>query len=216
LRVVARAHEDHILKFSFASELLYASECNRKTLDTPMSMIAAPTDEPVDFLRHKSGVHKSRITAAKVSEILVIDDSQFDGKSMSALLRSAFGRDVPVRHASSLMRARNMLLERMPDLVVLDDVLPPKDRADTSIPTLRQAGFAGLIIVVSGEMTRVRRLTLLQVGANAVLHKDDLNVMSLVEAAIPAEQRPSPSPVPVAAEPEPEDETSDDDTTSSP
>ena len=161
-----------------------------------MTLNAVPSDEPVIFLRHKSGVHKSRIAAAHVADVLLIDDSQFDGKTMSALLRGAFGRDVVIRHASSMMRAKTMLLERMPDLVVLDDIMPPKDRADGSIPYVRQSGFGGLIIVVSGEMTRVRRLKLLQAGANEVLHKDDLNVMSLVEAAIPRDQRPETASVP--------------------
>jgi CheY-like chemotaxis protein len=176
-----------------------------------MSMHAVSPDEPVDFLRHKSGVHKSRIAAAQIADILIVEDSQIDGKTMSALLRSAFGRDVTIRHATSLIRAKTMLLERMPDLVVLDDIMPPKDRADTSIPYLRQNGVAGLVIVVSGEMTRVRRLKLLHAGANEVLHKDDLNVMSLLEAAIPRDLRPSLSPVSPAIE-DPIEETPDDTT----
>jgi DNA-binding response OmpR family regulator len=140
---------------------------------------------------------------------LIVEDSQTDGNTLSALLRSAFGRDVSIRHASSMMRAKNMLLERMPDLVVLDDIMPPKDRADTSIPSLRHAGVVGPIVVVSGEMTRVRRLKLLQAGANEVLHKDDLNVMSLVEAAIPREKRPETSNLSPTSD-EPVEETPDD------
>ena len=165
-----------------------------------MTMNAFPSDEPVIFLRHKSGVHKSRIAAAHIADVLLIDDSQFDGKTMSALLRGAFGRDVVIRHASSMMRAKTLLLERIPDLIVLDDIMPPKDRADNSLADLRQAGFGGLIIIVSGEMTRVRRLKLLQAGANEVLHKDDLNVISLVEAAIPRDQRPETLSVPATSD----------------
>lgn len=155
-----------------------------------MYIHAAPDDEPVEFLRHKSGVHKSRIGARKIGDVLLIDDSKLDSRAIAALLRSAFGRDIQIRHAASLSRGRNMLLERMPDLIVLDDILPPRDRADTSLTYLRQAGFTGQIIVVSGEMTRVRRLLLLQAGADAVVHKDDLNAMSLVEAVIPPDRRP--------------------------
>lgn len=165
-----------------------------------MSIQAIPSDEPVLFLRHKSGVHKSRIAAAQIADILLVEDSSVDGKTMSALLRSAFGRDVIIRHATSLLRAKTMLLERMPDLVVLDDIMPPKDRADTSIPFLRQLDFDGLIVVVSGEMTRIRRLRLLQAGAHEVLHKDDLNVMSLVEAAIPRERRQETSSMPATSD----------------
>ena len=50
---------------------------------------------------------------------------------------------------------------------------------------LRAAGVARTIIVVSGEMTRLRRLELLRAGAAAVIHKDDLNASSLAEAAHP-------------------------------
>ena len=174
-----------------------------------MSMLAVSSDEPVDFLRQKSGVHKSRIASARVEDILIIEDSQFDGKTMAALLRSAFGRDTVVRHASSLMRAKNMLLERMPDLVILDDIMPPKDRADTSLPYLRQSGVEAPIVVVSGEMTRLRRLTLLQAGANEVLHKDDLNVMRLVEAAIPRDKRPEALAGPAATSDETIEETTE-------
>ena len=155
-----------------------------------MNTAAAQSDEPVEFLRHKSGVHKSRIGAKKIADILLVDDSQMDGKAMAALLRSAFGREIQIRHATSLLRARNMLLERVPDLIVLDDILPPKDRADTSMTFLRQSGYAGQIIVVSGEMTRIRRLMLLQAGASAVVHKDDLNAMSLMEAIFPSDPGP--------------------------
>jgi DNA-binding NarL/FixJ family response regulator len=147
-----------------------------------VSLHSAMPNEPVDFLRQKSGVYKSRMQAAQFADLLIVDDSALDARAIGALLRSAFGRDADVRHAASLMRAKNMLLERMPQLIVLDDVLPPKDRAEGSIAYLRQSGFAGPVIVVSGEMNRHRRLSILAAGASGVIHKDDLNATSLAEA----------------------------------
>lgn len=160
--------------------------------------ISMPSGDPADFLRRKSGVHKSRLSAARASDILLIDDSAFDAKALGALVRAAFGRDAQIRHATGLMRGRNMLLERMPDLILLDDMLPPSDRAEGSIAYLRTCGYAGPIVVVSGQMTRIRRLGLLQVGAADVLHKDDLNVASLAQAAIPASDRALDAPSAVA------------------
>ena len=151
-----------------------------------MSLNVAASDEPVDFLHQRSEVNKARLRSAKIADILVIDDNILDARAVSALLRSAFGRDAEVRHSTTLLRAKTMLLERKPDLIVLDDILPPKDRAENSIAALRQSGYAGTIVVISCEMTWQRRLTLLRLGATSVVHKDDLNATSLAEAVVPA------------------------------
>ena len=166
----------------------------------------AMSDEPVDFLRQKSVVYKSRLQAAEVTDVLVIDDSAIDANAVGALLRCAFGRDIIVRHATNLMRAKNMLLEGLPAAILLDDILPPRDRAESSMAILRQSGYSGPIIVLSGEMTRLRRLNLLQAGALSVLHKDDLNATALAQALT------APEPVPETAAPHaPLDEVLSDD-----
>jgi CheY-like chemotaxis protein len=171
----------------------------------------AMSGQPVDYLHLRSGVNKARLHAVKFADILVIDDNMIDARSVSALVRSAFGRETEVRHAGSLMRAKNMLLERMPALIILDDFLPPTDRAESSIGHLRQSNFSGPVIVVSGQMTRLRRLALLQAGATGVVHKDDLNATALAEAAFPAEPDTASDPAAAAETDAPLRRTSRDD-----
>ena len=147
-----------------------------------MNLNIAATGDSVDFLRQRSVIHKSRLDGKAVTDILIIDDSALDARAMSAIARGVFGRDVPLRHATSLARGINMLLERMPDLILLDDILPPRDRAESSIAQLRKANYTGTIVIISGELTRMRKLALREAGADGMIHKDDLNASSLIEA----------------------------------
>lgn len=147
-----------------------------------MALNTSPSNDPVEFLHRKSGINKSRIDTVKVSDLLIIEDSDLDARALSALARSVFGHDIAVRHATAVLRAKNMLLERAPDLILLDDIIPPSDRAEGSIQHLRLAGYKGPIIVISGEMTRLRSMSIMKAGAAGVVHKDDLNASSLTEA----------------------------------
>ena len=121
----------------------------------------------------------------------MVRQAWLDARAVGALLRGAFGRDVQVRHATSLLRARNMLLERVPELIILDDILPPRDRAETSIAALREARFAGSIVVVSGGLTRIRTQALRAAGATGVIHKDDLNTTELAAAVYGVSAQPA-------------------------
>ena len=75
-----------------------------------------------------------------------------------------FGYGLTLRRAKTLGSALDCVIERKPDLIFLDDILPPSDTASTTIPFLRRCGYEAAIIVVSGEMTRVRRQELLGAG----------------------------------------------------
>lgn len=137
-----------------------------------------------DFLERKSSVSKLRQTLPNLNDVLVVDDSDVDAKRLMATLRVIFGYEVQVRRAATLALAVDCVLRKQPDLIFLDDVLKPSDTATETIPFLRHAKYGGPIIVISGEVTRTRRVQLLSSGATEVIHKDDVDSVRLTEAMV--------------------------------
>jgi DNA-binding NarL/FixJ family response regulator len=68
--------------------------------------------------------------------------------------------------------------------VFLDDSLKPSDLANDTIPFLRRAEYKGPIVVISAQLTKKRRLELLSLGAQEVIHKDDLDSVRIGEALL--------------------------------
>jgi DNA-binding NarL/FixJ family response regulator len=87
-----------------------------------------------------------------------------------------------MRRASTLASTVDAVLARKPEIIFLDDILKPSDDASQTIPFLRRAGYEGPIVVVSGQVTRVRRTQLITAGATDVIHKDDVDSARLTEA----------------------------------
>lgn len=137
-----------------------------------------------DFLKRKSNVTKLRKSLPHLRDILIVDDSDVDANRLKATLRVMFGYDTQVRRASTLATAVDSVILAQPDLIFLDDVLKPSDSATETIPFLRHAEYKGPIIVVSGEVTRNRRVQLLASGATEVIHKDDVDSVRLTEAMV--------------------------------
>lgn len=142
---------------------------------------AASSGSGGDFLERKSSALQARHGVPKIADVIIIDDEAIDADRMLATLRVMFGYDVVVRRAASISAALTLVGAHMPDLIFLDDILKPSDDAVTSVPALRRAGFAGPIIVVSGQVTRKRKPTLLAAGATDVIHKDDVDSLRLTE-----------------------------------
>ncbi len=137
-----------------------------------------------DFLAKKSDVTKLRQALPATSDVLVVDDEAADADRIQATLRVMFGYDITVRHAPTLGTAVDSVLARKPQIIFLDDILKPSDRATDTMPFLRRAGYEGPIVVISGQVTKRRRLELLAGGANEVIHKDDLDSVRLGEALL--------------------------------
>ena len=133
-----------------------------------------------DFLARKSDLTRMRMAIPGLKDVLIVDDSNFDADSLRASLNMMFGYGLTLRRAKTLGSALDCVIERKPDLVFLDDILPPSDTASTTLPFLRRCGFEGPIIIVSGEMTRTRRQEMLNAGAADVIHKDDLGSASIL------------------------------------
>ena len=141
-----------------------------------------PTGSGSDFLARKSDLTRMRAGIPGLKDVLIIDDNNFDADSLRASMNMMFGYALTMRRAKTLGSALDCVIERKPDLIFLDDILPPSDTASTTLPFLRRCGYEGPVIVVSGEMNRNRRQQLLAAGASDVIHKDDIDSVRISEA----------------------------------
>ena len=118
-----------------------------------------------DYLVDKSDLAKIAKTMPKFRDIVVFEDERLDSDRMLATLRTMLGYDnIDVRRAKTLTSGIDLLIAKRPDLVLLDDYMGPVDRAHDALPLIRRAGFEGPMVVVSGQLTRSRRIELLKLG----------------------------------------------------
>jgi len=135
-----------------------------------------------NFLAKKADVTKTRMGRPSLTDILVVEDENFDADRLRATLHIMLGYEIRVRRAKTLGGALDAVIERQPEVIFLDDYLKPNDNATHTIPFLRGCGYLGPIIVVSGEVDRQRRGVLIKAGAVDVIHKDDLDSVRIAEA----------------------------------
>jgi CheY-like chemotaxis protein len=134
------------------------------------------------FLARKSDATKAQQVNGRFTDILIVEDENFDADRLRATLHIMFGYGIDVRRARTLGSALDRVIERNPQLIFLDDYLKPSDNATQTIPFLRHCGYAGPIIVISGQVDRLRRAMLVKAGAVDVIHKDDLDSVRIAEA----------------------------------
>lgn len=142
------------------------------------------------FLTRKSDAVKTQRESARPSDVLIVEDENFDADRLRATLHIMFGYTIDVRRARTLGSALDCVIERQPELIFLDDYLKPSDNATHTIPFLRRCGYVGPIIVVSGQVDRQRRAMLVKAGAVDVIHKDDLDSVRIAEALARAANAP--------------------------
>ncbi len=135
-----------------------------------------------DYLVEKSNLSRSRDKLPALTDILIVEDNDLEGDRLTGTLRAMFGYDVDVRRAKTLSSAVDMVLAKVPELILLDDYLLPQDSALNSIPHLRRANFNGPIVIISGMMDKLRRTELMAKGASETIHKDDLNSVAIGNA----------------------------------
>ena len=142
-------------------------------------MTSTPKGTGADYLVHKSDLAKSRKDLPAIKDILIVEDRGLDADRLIGTLRSMFGYDIEVRRANTLNKALDLVLERPPELLLLDDYLGPLDTAVDSIPMVRRANYTGPLVVISGQMDRFRRAELMGKGADETINKDDLNSVAI-------------------------------------
>ncbi|MEO1206768.1 MAG: response regulator [Pseudomonadota bacterium] len=128
-----------------------------------------------ELLRTEGGIRQ-------LKDILVVEDEERDADRIQGTLRLMIGYSgLEVRTASTISTAVDAVLERQPQLILLDDALKPSDTATDTIPFLHRAGYDGPIVVISGQVTRRRRTELMAAGATDVIHKDDVESVRIRE-----------------------------------
>jgi DNA-binding NarL/FixJ family response regulator len=132
-----------------------------------------------DYLVEKNDLAYASQSLPRIRDIVVFEDERLDSDRMLATLRTLLGYDLEVRRASTLNSGIDLLLAKLPDLLLLDDYLGHTDRADDALPLIRRAGFEGPIVVVSGALDRKRRTQLLKLGVTEAINKDDLDSGSI-------------------------------------
>jgi CheY-like chemotaxis protein len=135
-----------------------------------------------DHLAKKSELVGAGSNLSAFCDILIVEDETLDAERLSATLRVLFGYGIQIRLASTLGDAVDRVIEHKPSVLFLDDILKPSATALQAIPLLRDAGYAGPIIVVSGQVTHARRSGLITAGASDVIHKDDVDSVRVAEA----------------------------------
>lgn len=152
--------------------------------DTRSKPVAAAPCAPVEGMT----------APADLRNILLVEDEDFDARRLAATLRVALGRAIDVRRVCSVQEVSGAIAQSMPDIVFIDDYLGPSDSALQTIPELRLAGYAGSIIVMSGEMNRSRMTELGALGVKDALHKDDITsatITAAIDRAIAAQTMPT-------------------------
>jgi DNA-binding NarL/FixJ family response regulator len=142
-------------------------------------MLAA--DDTKSVLVRKSELAKRVQLLPPLRNIMVIDDNPQDARHVAVVLQMLLGPAVTVTSHRYLAKAVAELQRSMPDMIILDDHIPPMDRAETSLKALKRFGFSGPFIIMTGMLDRARRLELDQLGPLGLIHKDDLDSFSLSE-----------------------------------
>lgn len=139
-----------------------------------------------DILTRRNAANWSKRNLPEIGDILIIEDETFDADRIQATLHIVIGREAQVRRAETLASALDRVLEKMPDMILLDDYLKPNDTASQTIPLLRRAGYDGPIVIISGEVDRRRTAELKAMGAASAIHKEEVDSGSVTEALIAA------------------------------
>jgi DNA-binding NarL/FixJ family response regulator len=147
-------------------------------------------------LARKNELAASQAKFQTLRDVLLIDTGHLDAERLTATLHVILGYKSQIRTAWSLADAVVYLETEPPTVVFVDDVPEPGTDAEQAIPLLRKAGFAGAIIVVGEKVAPARRAKLLQIGASEVIHRDDLDSVSVAEALALTQQLATKSNAP--------------------
>jgi CheY-like chemotaxis protein len=110
-------------------------------------------------------------------DVLVVDSQPAERVALRKLLRSSNHR---VARAHSGATALNKLKKQMPDLVILDHVMPGLNGFETA-PRLRAAGYSGPILLLSGSAPDDSRAARYPMDVWPVSHGDEALLIRLID-----------------------------------
>lgn len=135
-----------------------------------------------DYLKELSRLATARRANPAFSDLAIISGDERRTRLLSAVIRSLLGYDARVRTARTLGLGLDLIITDPPQLILLDDQLPPQDNAQSVIPILRRCGFKGSIIALAASTALGIERELSAAGADAVIDRDELSTVRLAEA----------------------------------
>ena len=143
------------------------------------------------YLARKNELAGARAKIHELSAFLLVDTGNLDAERLTATLRVLIGYKAQIRTVSTLSDAVDCIETEIPSAVFIDDL--PEIGSDTreAIPLLRKSNFLGPIIVVSEKIAPPRRAALMKLGASEVVHRDDLDSVSVAEVLTSAQKMKS-------------------------
>lgn len=146
----------------------------------------ADDDRPsaVRVLAKRSLLAQRMKDVPRYGNILIIEDNPLESERLASTLRGIFGYEANIRQCRTLGTALDAVMSSAPELIFLDDRLGPIDRAEKSVPFLRNTQCRARIIVVSSFVDRRRRADIMKLSVDAVIDKDDLDSTSICDALI--------------------------------
>lgn len=137
-----------------------------------------------DLVSTKSILMQRLASLPTIGRIVVIDDNEMDAQHLMATLFLLLGRDLVIVNYRSVAVALDRTRRDKPDLIFLDDHIPPLDRAESSIRSLHRFGIDVPIVVMSGQLTRARRNELRRLNPLGILDKDEINTFAVGEVLL--------------------------------
>ena len=139
-----------------------------------------------DHLEYRSRL-KLRLNCLTLPQsLLIVDDNDSNARILSSTLRIILGHTVQINHLRQLVLVREVLLAEPPDLIFLDDRLGHGISAEVSLKLIRSLNCHVRIIILSGLLTRARRIELQRLNVSDVVHKDDIDSTRISEAILKA------------------------------
>lgn len=84
------------------------------------------------------------------ARILVVDDNSHQHELFRCY--SSVANDIELEHAMTLDEALDIIAERAPSIIFLDNRLEPFDDFRETVPRIRERGFDGRIVVLSADV----------------------------------------------------------------
>jgi response regulator of citrate/malate metabolism len=105
-------------------------------------------------------------------KVLVVDDNDMIHELFSCY---AMNTDVKLSHAVSLDEALTHLQDNTPELLLLDNKLPPYSNFTKTVPFIRQSGYGGKIVVISAGINEVIASKFKEHHVDAMMDKFDFS-----------------------------------------
>ncbi len=91
------------------------------------------------------------------NKVLYVEDTKFDRLVLTSLFRGLARDDIELQCVATVDAGLASLCEGMPDLLLLDNRVPPYGSFEQSLPLLTRAGFRGPVVLLSGLPTEELR-----------------------------------------------------------